>query len=74
MAYVNTACAGRVTIFSIGGKFRPGSNFTYLHALTLAACSCALLVSITQSMDVTISLLGPTRNLAEEKGREEGGC
>ena len=28
MAYVNTAYAGRVTIFSTGSKFRPGSNFT----------------------------------------------
>ena len=32
-----------------------------------------LLVSVTQTMHVTTSLLGPTRNLAEEKGREEGG-
>ena len=32
-----------VTIFSTGGKFRPVSNFTKLHALTLAARSlCAL--------------------------------
>ena len=27
----------RVTIFSTGGKVRPVSNFTQLHALTLAA-------------------------------------
>ena len=46
MAYVNTACAGRVTIFSTGGKFRPVSNFTWLHALTLAARSYALLIGI----------------------------
>ena len=43
MAYVNAACAGRVTIFSTGGKVRPGSNFTQLHTLTLAARSYALL-------------------------------
>ena len=43
MAYVNAACTGRVTIFSAGGKFRPVLNFTQLHALTLAACSYALL-------------------------------
>ena len=43
MAYVNTACAGRVTIFSTGGKFRLVSNFTWLHALTLAARSYVLL-------------------------------
>ena len=38
------ACAVRVSIFSTGGKFRPVSNFTKLHVLTLAACSYALLV------------------------------
>ena len=43
MAYVNAACAGHVTIFSTGGKFRPVSNFTWLHALTLAARSYVLL-------------------------------
>ena len=33
----------RVTIFSIGGKFSPVSNFTDLHTLTLAArSSCTL--------------------------------
>ena len=43
MAYVNAACAGRVTVFSTGGKFGPVLNFTELHALTLAARSYALL-------------------------------
>ena len=45
MAYVNTTCAGCVTIFSTGSKFRPVSNFTQLHvhAVTLAACSYAVL-------------------------------
>ena len=33
-----------VTIFSIGGKFRPVSIFTQLHALTLVARSYALLL------------------------------
>ena len=36
----------RVTIFSTGGKFQPVSNFTELHALTLAARFYALLVYI----------------------------
>ena len=31
------SCAVRVTIFSIGGKFQPISNFMQLHILTLAA-------------------------------------
>ena len=35
--------AAALTIFSTGGKFRPVSNFTELHALTLAARSYALL-------------------------------
>ena len=42
-AYV---CAVRVTIFSTSGKFQPVSNFTELHALTLAARCYVLLVSI----------------------------
>ena len=45
MAYVNAECAGRVTIFSTGGKFHPSSNFTLLHTLTLATRSYALLLS-----------------------------
>ena len=44
MAYAYAACAVRVTIFSTGGKFRLVSNFTDLHALTLAARSYALLL------------------------------
>ena len=43
MAYVNAACAVRVTIFSPGSKFRPVLDFTLLQALTLAARSYALL-------------------------------
>ena len=35
MAFVNAACAVRVTIFSIGGKFRSVSNFTELEMLLL---------------------------------------
>ena len=46
MAYVYTAHAGRVTIFSTGGKFRPVSKFTELHSLALAARSYALLVGV----------------------------
>ena len=40
MAYVCTVC---VTIFSTGSKFQLVSNFTELHALSLAAQSYALL-------------------------------
>ena len=43
MAYVYTVCTVHVTIFSADGKFRPVSDFTELHGLTLAACSCVLL-------------------------------
>ena len=35
--------AARVTIFSTGSKFRPVSNFTLLHALTLVARPYVLL-------------------------------
>ena len=34
---------GMLYYFSTGGKFRPGSNFTYLHTLTLATRSYVLL-------------------------------
>ena len=44
MPYVYAACPVRVTIFSTGGKFRPVSNFTELHTLTLAARSYTLLL------------------------------
>ena len=38
MAYVNTACAGRVSLlFSTHSKIYLGLNFTQLQALTLAA-------------------------------------
>ena len=49
MAYVYTACAVHVTIFSTTGKFRPISNFMELHALTLAARSYALLIAVNVS-------------------------
>ena len=39
------ACLVCVTIFSTGGKFRLVSNFTELHALTLATCFYAFLVN-----------------------------
>ena len=44
MADVYTACAVCVTIFSTGSKFQLVSNFKELHALTLPACSYALLI------------------------------
>ena len=54
MAYVNAhTLAGRVTIFSTGGKFRLGSNFMLLQALTLAACSYALLSTDAIAIDYT---------------------
>ena len=57
MAYFCTACAVRVTIFSMGGKFRPVSNFTELHALALAARSYVLLVhSYVENVVHTVSL------------------
>ena len=46
MVYVYAQLCMHVAIFSICGKFRPVSNFTWLHALTLAACSYALLYVI----------------------------
>ena len=46
MAYVYATGQIRVTIFSTGGKFRPVSNFTELHALTQAARSYALLANL----------------------------
>jgi len=47
MAYVYATCLVCVTIFSTGGKFCPVSNFTELYALTLATCSYALLVRLS---------------------------
>ena len=44
MAYVSAVCAGHVTIFSTGGKFRPVLNF--LHALTQVTHSYALLLQV----------------------------
>ena len=43
-AYVYAGRVVHVTIFSIGGKFRPGPNFTKLYTLTITACSYTLLV------------------------------
>ena len=44
MDNVYAAYTGHATIFSTGSKFRPVSNFTELHALTLAAHSYVLLL------------------------------
>ena len=44
VAYINAVCTVCVTIFRTGGKFWLVSNFTELHALTLAACSYVVLV------------------------------
>ena len=48
-----------VTIFSIGGKFRPVSNFTELHTLTQAAHSliCALGMHEKKTMIAVVYLL-----------------
>ena len=42
MAYVNAACAGRVAIFSTGGKFCPVSNFMLLRSYSSRPFLCAL--------------------------------
>ena len=48
-------CIVHVTIFSTGGKFRPVSIFTQLHALTLVARSYALLLlAIIQTQKAVI--------------------
>ena len=52
VAYVYSACAVHVTIFSSGGKFWPVSNFTELHTLTLAAHSYALLLGYIDNRNV----------------------
>ena len=52
MAYVNAACAGRVTIFSTGGK---------LHTLTLAARSYALLTCVSREPIYCCKLRGSIR-------------
>ena len=44
MAYVNTACAVCLSIFSTGSKFRLVVNFMELHTLTQAIHSYVLLV------------------------------
>ena len=46
-----TACAVCATIVSTGGKFHRVSDFTKLHALTLAARSYALLMYTVYSED-----------------------
>ena len=51
MDYVYPACAVHVTTFSTGDNFRPVSNFTELHTLTLAACSYVLLVCYYMAPD-----------------------
>ena len=57
MAYVNAACTAHVTIFSTGSKFCPVSNFTWLHGLTLAAHSYALLYIVTCLVDSSCTVL-----------------
>ena len=65
MDYVYTAYTVYVTIFSTGGKFRPVSNFTELHALTPAAHSYALLLCGTGCWQ---SHLPPVSNPSSEGG------
>ena len=45
---IYAACAVRVTIFSIGSKFWPVSNFTELHALTQTRSYALLLCMMTK--------------------------
>ena len=72
-AYV---CAIRVTIFSTSGKFQPVSNFTELHALTLAARSYALLASIIHDERIIYPLIcsvaGSTLRPLLEQRQNEG--
>ena len=49
LAAMTYVCAVSVTSFSTGTKFRLVSNFTELHALTLAAHSNALLFGCMKS-------------------------
>ena len=56
MAYVNVTCAGCVTIFSTGGKFRSVQILCSYTALTLAARSYALLLGIGFEEDEKMSL------------------
>ena len=53
MAYVNAACAGYVTTFSIGGKFRPGSN---LRCYSIAR-SYVLLYALTANVGSILFIL-----------------
>ena len=62
---IHVPCPVGVTIFSTGAKFRPVSNFTKLHASTLAARSYALLLLLlhhTRTVVELSSLLGPSEN------------
>ena len=47
------------TIFTTGGKFRPVSKFTELHARTLAARSYVLLLEDVCSVNEPIAILQP---------------
>ena len=49
-------CPVCVTIFSTGSEFRPVSNFTKLHTLTLAARSYALLPDAKDPPPLTTGL------------------
>ena len=53
---VYAACAVHDTIFSTGGKFQPVSNFTELHALTVATRSYVLLIHIYRTTSFTLQL------------------
>ena len=48
MAYVNAACAGCVTMFSTGGKFRPGFEF---HVVTRSYSSRPFLCALAHSQE-----------------------
>ena len=63
-ACVYAACAVCVAIFSTGSKFRQVSNFIELHALTLAARSCALLCEVITIGSVQLSRFKPPVLLA----------
>ena len=56
-AYVYVARAVHVTIFSIGGKFRLGPNFTELYTLAITTCSYMLLVIFVVCMWSSAAML-----------------
>ena len=62
---IYAACAVHVTIIGTGSEFRPVSNFTELHTLTLAARFYALLPDAIDSSSTNDRLASPQRNFSK---------